>query len=156
MGEWESILIFIYYLLFIVISDHKQQSIMGFLDVKGKKLTYNEYNQPETIQKYKRNGLLQFINIFNAHKDRHIQKQDLHWGEEMEYTLFMLDQSSKRVWLSAQGYDLISSFNQQNDPNIQLQPEFGNWMVEAVPKEPYNSTEDLQDLMSCDQKVHER
>ena len=80
----------------------------------------------------------------------------MHWGEEMEYTLFMLDHSSNRVWLSAQGYDLIESFNQQNEPSIQLQPEFGNWMVEAVPKHPYNSTEDLEDLMSCDQKVHER
>ena len=91
---------------------------MGFLDVKGRKMTYNEYNNPETIRKYKTNGLLQFLNIFKAHKDRFIPKKDLHWGEEMEYTLFVMDSSRKKAWLAAQGYSLIETFNQMGHPDV--------------------------------------
>jgi len=80
---------------------------MGFLEVQGRKMTYDEYKSKEMIRKYKLNGLLQFLNIYNAHKNRFIKKEDLHWGEEMEYTVFMLDQSMRKAWLADQGYNLI-------------------------------------------------
>lgn len=99
------------------------------------------------------NGLLQFLTLYKAHKDRHIEKKDLHWGEEIEYTLFSIDSQIRKAWLANQGYSLIQGFNSMGDKDIQLQPEFGNWMVEAVPKTPYNSIEDLEDLMSCDLKI---
>lgn len=35
-------------------------------------------------------------------------------------------------------------------------PEFGSWMVEAVPKGPYDSTLDPEVLLSCQDKLHER
>jgi hypothetical protein len=129
---------------------------MGFLDVKGTKITYNQYKDAETIRKYKLNGILQFLNIYHAHKDRFINSKNLHWGEEMEYTVFMLDPQMRKAWLADQGYNLIESFNSIGDPDVQLQPEFGNWMIEAVPKKPYNSTEDIEDLMSCDSKIANR
>ena len=37
-----------------------------------------------------------------------------------------------------------------------LMPEFGGWMVEAVPRAPYNSIIQAQDLLSCDAKLHSR
>jgi hypothetical protein len=56
---------------------------MGFLSVMGFLMTYEEYKNWEV--RYKRHGLMQFMNIYNAHRDKSIQKKDLHWGEEVEY-----------------------------------------------------------------------
>jgi hypothetical protein len=35
-------------------------------------------------------------------------------------------------------------------------PEFGGWMVEAVPAMPYMSIIDPVELLSCEDKIHER
>ena len=35
-------------------------------------------------------------------------------------------------------------------------PEFGAWMVEAVPAQPYNSLVDAAELLSCEDKLHKR
>jgi hypothetical protein len=67
---------------------------MGFLNIKGKMLTYEQYK--ELIQKYKDRGILEFIELFNAHKDKKKERRDLHWGEELEYMLFhMYDDRSE-------------------------------------------------------------
>lgn len=34
-----------------------------------------------------------------------------------------------------------------------LMPEFGGWMIEAVPSEPYSSTMDPDALLSCEDKL---
>lgn len=62
---------------------------MGYLNVDGRLLTYNEYK--DKIEKYKEHGLRQFINLFKAHKDKKIASDKLHWGEEVEYSLFHCD-----------------------------------------------------------------
>ena len=62
---------------------------MGYLNVQGRLLTYNEYK--DRVQTYKRHGLAQFLNLYKAHKDREIKNENLHWGEEVEYSLFYFD-----------------------------------------------------------------
>ena len=59
---------------------------MGFLNVKGGVLTYNQYKQKK--EQYKKHGLLQFCSVYNAHKDKFINLKDLKWGEEMEYQIY--------------------------------------------------------------------
>ena len=105
---------------------------MGFLNVKGSVLTYNQYK--ERIESYKRHGLLQFLSIYDGNKDQFIQLDDLKWGEEMEYHLYTCD-SNKNVILSNRGPELLNIFNEEDkgQSDIQLMPEFGGWMVEAVP-----------------------
>jgi hypothetical protein len=39
---------------------------------------------------------------------------------------------------------------------IGLQPEFGNWMVEAVPSKPFNAPEDIENLLSCYDNISKR
>jgi hypothetical protein len=43
-----------------------------------------------------------------------------------------------------------------DDSEIHLHPEFGNWMVEAVPTEPYGAIDDLANLLSCIEKISRR
>ena len=95
-------------------------------------MTYSEYK--ERVEFYKKHGLTQFLNIYKAHKDREIKRENLHWGEEIEYSLFYFDVNTTSVKLMNDGYRLIHEFNEEHkDQDIHLQPEFGNWMVEAVP-----------------------
>lgn len=83
---------------------------MGYLTVKGKLMTYNEYKH--LIAKYKQRGLLEFIEIHKAHAEKHRERRDLHWGEELEYTLFHFDEKAHRVQLTNSAYDLIQDFNE--------------------------------------------
>lgn len=129
---------------------------MGFLTIQGNLMTYNEYKH--LIKKYKHRGILEFLEIYIAHKDKHRERRDLHWGEEMEYTLFHVDKENKRVRLSNSAFDLLHEFNEEHKEHqeIDLHPEFGNWMVEAVPSRPYGAYEDLEDLLSCFNKICRR
>jgi len=114
---------------------------MGFLTAQGKVLTYNEYKDRK--EEYKQWGLEEFIAIWKAHKDRKIPQEALHWGEEVEYALFYFDEPNRKVKLVNNASILIRNFNEEHgDREIHLQPEFGNWMVEAVPAEPYGALED--------------
>lgn len=56
--------------------------------------------------------------------------------------------------LSNRGPELIKTFNESSlsgQSEIMLMPEFGGWMVEAVPSKPYNSI--IHDLLSCEEKL---
>lgn len=137
---------------------------MGFLTVSefGHLVTYDEYKH--LINLYRAQGILQFIKLYNAHKDREIAPENLHWGEEIEYKLYQFDSESKEVKLACDADDIIQDFTTQSDllntfsdvpaeqrgilmdmaekPDFKLMPEFGNWMLEAVPTDPYGSYED--------------
>lgn len=41
-------------------------------------------------------------------------------------------------------------------PDFKLLPEFGNWMIEAVPSAPYGSCADPTQLLSCHKKINNR
>ena len=130
---------------------------MGFLNVKGSVLTYNQYK--DKIEQYKRHGLMQFKSLYNAHKSKYIPLKDLKWGEEMEFQLQYIDKKTKKVQLSNRGPELIKKFNESPlvaQSQVMLMPEFGGWMVEAVPTKPYGSLIDAAELLSCEQKLMKR
>ena len=127
---------------------------MGYLTIKGRLMTYLEYK--DFVEQYKHHGLIQFVKIYEAHKDRRISQENLHWGEEIEYSLFQFDPESQRVFLTNQALKLIEEFNSLPDQGVHLHPEFGNWMVEAVPTEPYGAMEDIKELLSCYPKIVKR
>lgn len=54
---------------------------------------------------------------------------------------------------------MIKKYNEADfseDNEVYLMPEFGGWMIEAVPSKPYNSTIEAEDLLSCEDKLHRR
>jgi hypothetical protein len=61
---------------------------MGFLTITGKLVRWEEFK--DHVEDYKRIGLKQFVRNWNKHKDRFIERADLHWGEEQEYACFDL------------------------------------------------------------------
>lgn len=135
--------------------------------MNGQLMTYDEYKH--LVNLYRAHGLLQFMKLYNVHKDRQIEAEDLHWGEEIEYKLYKFDTQNKRVRLSCDAHDIITDFNTQTQvfetfsddeesksfaeltgqekPDFKLLPEFGNWMIEAVPTDPYGAYSDPSELL---------
>ena len=146
---------------------------MGFLTVNGVLMTYDEYKHLQN--RYKLHGLMQFVKLYNVHKDRQIDAADLHWGEEIEYHMYAFNDQYKTVQLSCDGDDVIEEFNNDSEglssfdadiagdidepefkADFKLLPEFGNWMIEAVPLEPYGAYSDPEQLLACKDKIVNR
>lgn len=118
---------------------------MGFLTTNGMLLTYDQYKNKTRC--YNALGLKQFTTLYSKHKDKQIEEQDLHWGEEIEYHLYSVDHDNKQVKMSCDAVSILEKFNQmsekdQNSVGFKLMPEFGRWMIEAVPSSPYNTYSD--------------
>lgn len=71
-------------------------------------LTFNEYKHLEDI--YKIHGLLQFIKSYEAHKDKQIEVENLHWGDEIEYHLYLLDKEGKSVQMACDADHIVEKF----------------------------------------------
>ena len=52
-------------------------------------MTYSEYK--DKIEVFKLHGIRQFLEIYNAHKENRIDKRHLHWGDEIEYSLYYFE-----------------------------------------------------------------
>ena len=106
---------------------------------------------------------MQFVKLFNLHKNRKLTKEQLHWGEEIEYHLYTFNEENKQCQLSCDADDILTEFSEDNQlkeksekPDFVLMPEFGNWMIEAVPAEPYGTYSDPAHLLSCYDKIASR
>jgi hypothetical protein len=57
--------------------------------------------------------------------------------------------------LACDASKIISHFNEsyKGTQDIVLLPEFGNWMIEAVPSKPYGNYSDPEQLLSCESKL---
>ena len=44
----------------------------------------------------------------------------------------------------------------ESKPDFKLLPEFGNWMIEAVPSEPYGAYSNPEQLLACAEKISNR
>jgi hypothetical protein len=84
---------------------------MGFLTINGTLVTYDEYKQK--ISCYKQVGLRQFAHLYQTHKDRHIERDQLHFGEEIEYNLYWLDEATRTVKLACDAADIIASISEE-------------------------------------------
>lgn len=113
---------------------------MGLLS-QGSPLSWEE------TQRYadhvRRHGILQFLHIYHAVKDRH--KDVLKWGDEVEYMLVSFDHENKKVQLVLSGEDVLETLQEKgertnpNHPTL-WRPEYGSYMIEGTPGQPYGGT----------------
>ncbi|XP_012874519.1 PREDICTED: glutamate--cysteine ligase catalytic subunit [Dipodomys ordii] len=91
----------------------------------------------------RRHGILQFLHIYHAVKDRH--KDVLKWGDEVEYMLVSFDHENKKVQLVLSGEDVLETLQEKgertnpNHPTL-WRPEYGSYMIEGTPGQPYGGT----------------
>ncbi|XP_061410150.1 glutamate--cysteine ligase catalytic subunit [Lethenteron reissneri] len=88
-------------------------------------------------------GVRQFINIYNRLKER--QGDVLKWGDEVEYILVAFDHSAQRARVLLKGEDVVETLQalgenvNPNHPSL-WRPEYGSYMVEGTPGQPYGCT----------------
>lgn len=110
---------------------------MGFLSVTSQTLSWEEAEKiQETIKSY---GVLQAIKLYSTFKDLHKTQEELSWGEEAEYHICKNLCKEEKTMVVSGGYKIIQAIVDQLDQNdFEYHDEFGSYMVEAIPKEPYS------------------
>ncbi|XP_012922537.1 glutamate--cysteine ligase catalytic subunit isoform X1 [Heterocephalus glaber] len=113
---------------------------MGLLS-QGSPLSWEETRRH--ADHVRRHGILQFLHIYHAVKDR--QKDVLKWGDEVEYMLVSFDHENKKVQLILNGEDVLETLQEKgertnpNHPTL-WRPEYGSYMIEGTPGQPYGGT----------------
>ncbi|KAF9118819.1 hypothetical protein BGW39_000844 [Mortierella sp. 14UC] len=91
-------------------------------------------------------GIIQFLNLWEATKDS--QKDCLLWGDEIEYMVVAYDEENKKAKLSLRVWEILQALEKEEeeankDPakkllvNSSWHPEYGRYMLEGTPGEPY-------------------
>jgi glutamate--cysteine ligase catalytic subunit len=123
-------------------------------------------NSKKDLHYIRRAGIRQFVSTYNRVKD--LKGDELLWGDEIEYGVFMLDPETKKVRLSLRAKEvstgngcdsfvvgrrfmkcfppqkIMDELNQKESDHTQMTegcnwvPEYGAWMVEATPNRPYS------------------
>ncbi|XP_059794964.1 glutamate--cysteine ligase catalytic subunit isoform X3 [Balaenoptera ricei] len=113
---------------------------MGLLS-QGSPLSWEETQRH--ADHVRRHGILQFLHIYHAVKDRH--KDVLKWGDEVEYMLVSFDHENKKAQLVLSGEELLETLQEKgertnpNHPTL-WRPEYGSYMIEGTPGQPYGGT----------------
>nr|KAF6505276.1 glutamate-cysteine ligase catalytic subunit [Rousettus aegyptiacus] len=113
---------------------------MGLLS-QGSPLSWEETKRH--ADHVRRHGILQFLHIYHAVKDRH--KDVLKWGDEVEYMLVSFDHENKKVQLVLSGEKVLETLQEKgersnpNHPTL-WRPEYGSYMIEGTPGQPYGGT----------------
>ena len=93
------------------------------------------------LNSVRRSGITQFINHYNRAKD--VETPLFLWGDELEYGLFRYDNATRRFDVSMRGKEVKELLAEKEKgltalgTGCEWQPEFGSWMVEAVPRDPF-------------------
>ncbi|XP_062345730.1 glutamate--cysteine ligase catalytic subunit isoform X2 [Cinclus cinclus] len=113
---------------------------MGLLS-QGSPLSWEETRR--YAEHVRRHGILQFLHIYRALRDRH--KDVLKWGDEVEYMLVKFDHENKKVCLALRGEEVLQTLQDKgekvnpNHPTL-WRPEYGSYMIEGTPGQPYGGT----------------
>ncbi|KAH7644615.1 glutamate-cysteine ligase-like protein [Dermatophagoides farinae] len=130
---------------------------MGLLSI-GEPLSWPETKSyAEYIREH---GIKQFINLYNLCKTK--TSEVLKFGDEIEYMIVKFDHQSKKVRVSNRAIELLKIL-QEPEENGQdcvslWRPEFGAYMVEGTPGQPYsmNPTPLEQYLMTANHQQQQQ
>jgi len=127
---------------------------MGFLGL-GAPLPWKESR--EVIAYVRRHGIAQFIALYN--KVKNIENDELLWGDELEYGIFVVDEEAGTVKLSLRSAEILQTLQERENPSdletgCSWVPEYGSWMVEGTPSKPYSGFAD--DLIQVETNMRKR
>merc|ERR1712228_232217 len=95
-------------------------------------------------------GVEQFIHLYHAYKGR--SNDSFKWGDELEYLLLCLPKNEKTVNLSLRSAEIMSQC--KSGKEVIIHPEYGSFMIEATPFEPYGDSH--CDLLLVESNMHRR
>eukprot|EP00800_Vazella_pourtalesii_P017771 TRINITY_DN5543_c1_g1_i2.p1 TRINITY_DN5543_c1_g1~~TRINITY_DN5543_c1_g1_i2.p1 ORF type:complete len:202 (+),score=49.18 TRINITY_DN5543_c1_g1_i2:109-714(+) len=120
---------------------------MGLL-ILGSALSWAETRR--YVRYVRQAGIEQFLNVFSVHKDA--QSVPLVWGDEIEYTAVYFDHSRRVVRVALVASQLLPSLQGRGD--FIWTPEFGDYMLEGLPFEPFSS--ELSQLLGVEEFLKSR
>lgn len=124
---------------------------MGVLSL-GEPLSWQETKK--NADKIRKKGIKQFINLYNTFKNRDFI-DSFKYGDEVEYSLVKFDHEDKRVRLLLKAHELLRLLEISGGPKLaQWTPEFGNFMIEGLPAQPYDHT--IGDIFKIEQNMKYR
>ncbi|KAL4505198.1 hypothetical protein ABPG72_016265 [Tetrahymena utriculariae] len=129
---------------------------MGYLGNDGQTLAFEESLKYK--DQIKRDGIIQFLNLYKKFKNITYKETiknivyekylPIHWGDEVEAHIVFLDKESKVPKIVPDIHYLFQRVqqDQQEEPedvNFKLVPEYGGWMIETTPSNPYYTINNL-------------
>ena len=111
---------------------------MGVLTI-GNPLPYKEIKKDK--KNYKDKYTDDVINLIFKYSNN--KSKGVHFGEELEYCIFKVNHSSKKAKVTHDIQELLSYLNNdKSNYHTDWHPEYGDWMIEGVPKHPYKCLEE--------------
>ncbi|PYI03327.1 glutamate cysteine ligase [Aspergillus sclerotiicarbonarius CBS 121057] len=126
--------------------------------VRGTPIPWQELQGVAHIAR--RGAVEQLLSLWKRQKDR-TDPEPL-WGDEIEYTLINLDANTSRATLLLNQEEVLQKGTDEcaNAEDVEpwnevaLQPEWGRYMIEATPAEPYGG--DIVDLLRVESNMKRR
>jgi glutamate--cysteine ligase catalytic subunit len=108
---------------------------------RGNPLAFNQAKQ--FFSSVRKSGVTQFASHYTRVKD--VKTAKFLWGDELEYGIFAFNEDTKTYDIATcRGVDIQTELDQLESKLSGLsygslwQPEYGSWMVETVPRGPYD------------------
>lgn len=130
---------------------------MGLLSL-GTPLHWND--SKKYADHVRSNGILQLLSSYKISANRENDK--FFWGDEIEYMMVHLDENSKSLKLSIDHDYVLDNLSEDGlshqealDNDVLFHPEYGRFMLEATPLNPYDGTL-IDDYLKVEDNMHRR
>ena len=113
-------------------------------------------------------GIEQFIQMWE--KVKHLSGNEMKWGDELEYSILVLDQAAGAVRCRLRGAEILAELQEREKALLDHEtslpaeargqhscswvPEYGAWMVEGTPAHPYSGF--ASDLLAVERNMRIR
>lgn len=117
---------------------------MGLLSILGETFSYEE--SKKLFKEIKEKGIIQFLKLYQKFHESKLKKPPVLWGDEIEFHILNFDHEKKEIKLQCDIdyiYKKFAELNEKEGQEFQIQPEYGAWMLETVPTEPFKYCCDL-------------
>lgn len=112
---------------------------MGLLTTGGAPMRWGSDANNKAIPHVSAHGLQQFLVVYK--QKRNIDNSPFLWGEELEHQVVHIENGNKAV-LCLDGAEIMERMTANPENDAIWHPEYGSYMVESTPREPYNLSVD--------------
>lgn len=118
---------------------------MGLLTTGGSPMRWGTKANNKALPHVSTHGIQQFLHVYQSKKD--IDNCPFLWGEEIEHQLIHMENG--KVQLSVEAAEVMEKISQRSDNVAAWHPEYGSFMLESTPIDPYSlSVDSLKSVFS--------
>lgn len=128
---------------------------MGLLTVFGNPMNWGTPENDAAIPKVLNGGIQQFLAAYARSKN--LSNMPFLWGEELEHCLVevqTLPDGKKVLKLAVNAAEVLGTLSQNKADAVDWHPEYGSFMVESIPNNPYG--DDVTTLGLVEKNMRQR